>query len=212
MFEELSLHLLDVAMNALAAGARTIEIAVCESRRHDWLVLRVRDDGRGMDPAQLRAALDQGRSTKDHRRKPIGLGLALLRQTSEMCGGHCRVRSAPGRGTTVTASMRWSHVDRPPLGDLPATVLALCAADPAVDVRLRYRSDETRFHFSSRQARQELSPDNKAALSPTEPPASHRHGLEAPRTASPSPTGPLSESRGHCLTAASGWLSITTLL
>jgi hypothetical protein len=68
-----------------------------------------------------------------------------------MCGGHFRVRSVPGKGTTVTASMQWSHIDRPPVGDLNATILALCAANPDVDVQLSYTSDEQAFQFSSRE-------------------------------------------------------------
>ena len=154
MFEELSLHILDIAMNSLAAGASTIQIAVIESAKHDWLILRVRDNGRGIDKATLQKVLSASVSTKQHRKKPIGLGLALLRQTSEMCGGTFHVRSAPGQGTTVTASMRYSHVDRPPLGDLSSTILALCAANPNVDVQLSYHSDETRFQFSSQELKQ----------------------------------------------------------
>ena len=61
------------------------------------------------------------------------------------------MRSAPGRGTTVTASMRESHIDRPPLGDLNATILTLCAANPDVEVQLNYRSDEQALRFSSRE-------------------------------------------------------------
>lgn len=151
MMEELSLHLLDIAMNSLAAGATRVEIAVLESARRDWLILRVRDNGRGMDADTLRRVLEEQTTTKNSRRKKIGLGLALLRQTAEMCGGHFRVRSAPGRGTTVTASMRLSHIDRPPLGDLPGTVLALCAANPQADIRLHYKTDKETFTFSSQE-------------------------------------------------------------
>ena len=157
MFEELSLHILDIAMNSLAANAQEIEIRVLESQQRDWLIVRVRDNGRGMDAATLRHVL-RGGTTKQSRKKNLGLGLALLRQTAEMCGGHFHVRSAPGKGTSVTASMRVGHVDRPPLGDLNATILTLCAANPAVDVRLHYRTDKEAFQFSS----QELTAKGKA--------------------------------------------------
>lgn len=151
MFEELSLHLLDIAMNAVAAGARTISISVLESPRHNWLILRVRDDGRGMDAATLARVLQRQATSKTSRKKAIGLGLALLRQTSETCGGHFHVRSAPGRGTAVTASMRYGHIDRPPLGDLTDTILTLCAARPEIDVRLYYHNDEYEHRFSSQE-------------------------------------------------------------
>jgi signal transduction histidine kinase len=151
MFEELSLHLLDIGMNSLAAGAKRLEIVVIENKKRDWLILRLRDDGKGMDEKTLAAALSH-RSTKTSRKKKIGLGLAFLKQVSEACGGTFHIRSRPGKGTTVTASMRYSHVDRPPLGDLNATILALCA-NPNVDVQLHYRRDDQTFHFSSQEGR-----------------------------------------------------------
>jgi signal transduction histidine kinase len=151
MFEELSQHILDLAMNSLSAKAKKVQISILESRKRDRLVLRVRDDGRGMDAATLRRVLTHRWSSKQQRRKPVGLGLALLQQTAEMCGGRFHVQSAPGRGTSVTASMRLSHIDRPPLGDLTTTILALCAADNKWDVQLNYRSDDEKFFFDSRE-------------------------------------------------------------
>ena len=152
------MHILDIAMNSLAGGASRVEVAVVESQRHDFLILRVRDNGCGMDAGTLARVLDRGITTKQSRKKNIGLGLALLRQSAEMCDGHFHLKSAPGQGTSVTASLRLSHVDRPPLGDLPTTLLTLCAANPNVDVRLNYRTDTDKFQFSS----QELTPNGKA--------------------------------------------------
>lgn len=153
MFDQLSLNILDIGMNSLAAGARQIQIAVIESVKHDWLILRIRDDGRGIDSQTLKRVLARNFTTKSSRKKPIGLGLALLRQSSEMCGGTFDIRSAPGQGTSITASMRLSHVDRPPVGDLNGTILALCAGNKTVDVQLHYRSDEGTFHFNSQEGR-----------------------------------------------------------
>ena len=151
MFEELSLHILDIAMNSLTAGARTVQITVAEHARRDLLTIDIQDDGSGMDAETLQRVLVAPVSTKRSRKKNIGLGLALLRQTAEMCNGEFEVRSAPGAGTIVTASMKMSHVDRPPVGDLNATILALCSANPAVDVQLYYLSDTDNFHFSSKE-------------------------------------------------------------
>lgn len=146
------MHILDIAMNSLSANAKTVQISVLESQKHDWLILRVRDNGHGMDTATMDRVLHRRITTKASRKKNIGLGIALLRQTSEMCGGHFYMRSVPGRGTSVTASMRLSHIDRPPLGDLSATMLALSAANPSVEVRLNYRTDQEQFNFSSQES------------------------------------------------------------
>ena len=91
-------------------------------------------------------------SNRAARRNRSASGLALLRQTSEMCDGHFHVRSAPGQGTSVTASMRLSHVDRPPLGDLQRTILALVRGQQTVDVQLHYRSDEQKFSIQLARA------------------------------------------------------------
>ncbi len=153
MFDQLSLNILDIGMNSLAAGATVVRVTVIEDAIHDQLLIRIRDNGRGMDEKTLRDVLAKNVSTKAGRTKPIGLGLALLRQTSEMCDGVFHVQSAPGQGTGVTASMRLSHVDRPPLGDLNATIFALCAVNPDADVQLDYRSDDGRFYFSSQEGK-----------------------------------------------------------
>ena len=79
MFDQLSLNILDIGMNSLAAAARVIQIAVIESVKHDWLIIRIRDDGRGMDSQTLKRVLARNFTTKSGRKKPIGLGLALLR-------------------------------------------------------------------------------------------------------------------------------------
>jgi len=157
------LHILDIAMNSLAAGARTVRITVIEDPPRDVLLIRIRDDGHGMDASTLRRVLAKPTTTKTTRRKPIGLGLALLRQVAEMCDGKFQIRSAPGAGTTVTARMKYSHVDRPPLGDLRATLFALCHAAPDVDIRLRYRRGRERFDFSSKESKETST---SAAIAP----------------------------------------------
>jgi signal transduction histidine kinase len=58
MMEDLSLHILDLAENAMAAGARRIVIAVNENERRDLVTVRVTDDGRGMTEEELERALD----------------------------------------------------------------------------------------------------------------------------------------------------------
>jgi signal transduction histidine kinase len=151
MFEELSQHILDIAMNSLSANANKVQISILESQRRDRLVLRIQDDGCGMDRDTLKRVLASRITTKRSRKKPIGLGLAFLRQTSEMCDGRFLVRSVAGRGTSVTASMRLSHIDRPPLGDLSATILALCATDRKMNVRLNYRTDDKNLYFDTQE-------------------------------------------------------------
>jgi signal transduction histidine kinase len=72
------------------ADASRVDVTL--RREGDWLVLEVRDVGRGL-PAGA-AALD-GR----------GLGLSSLRDRARLLGGICTVRSQPGEGTLVQARL-----------------------------------------------------------------------------------------------------------
>ena len=146
MMEDLSLHVLDLAENALCAGAGRIEIAINENEARDLLTIRVADDGRGMTAAELERALDPFFTTK---RKRTGLGLALLAQTAGLCGGGVAVTSAPGRGTRVLARFRFGHIDRPPLTKMAETVMMLVFGHPEVDLRYRHRRNGKVFSFRS---------------------------------------------------------------
>ncbi len=146
MMEDLSLHVLDLAENAISAGASRIMIAINENRARDLLTIRVADDGRGMTAAELERALDPFFTTKGKR---TGLGLALLAQTAGLCGGDVAVSSAPGRGTRVLARFRYGHIDRPPLTRMAETMMMLVFGHPEIDFRYRHRRNGRDFGFRS---------------------------------------------------------------
>ncbi|GAA3659838.1 hypothetical protein GCM10022237_19810 [Nocardioides ginsengisoli] len=93
-----------VPAEVAAALVRTARGALANVREHagagrvvltltyllDEVVLDVRDDGRGFDPAQVRAIGTRGR------------GLAGIRDRAEGLGGTADIESAPGEGTTVS--------------------------------------------------------------------------------------------------------------
>ena len=47
--EDVSLHILDIAENALRAGAKNVIIRLAQRKREDRLILEVTDDGEGMN-------------------------------------------------------------------------------------------------------------------------------------------------------------------
>ncbi|MBM3321467.1 MAG: hypothetical protein FJY73_12400 [Candidatus Eisenbacteria bacterium] len=67
------------------------------------IVLRVRDEGRGIAPQDLPRLFEPGFTTKGAGRE--GLGLTTCRRIVEEAGGTIALASEPGRGTTVTITL-----------------------------------------------------------------------------------------------------------
>jgi hypothetical protein len=97
-------NLLKNALDATDKPDGLIEVSLDWRREERMVELRVKDDGRGMAPADRRRAFDPGFSTK---RRGWGLGLALAaRVVREYHRGRISiVESAPGRGTTVAVAL-----------------------------------------------------------------------------------------------------------
>ena len=152
--QDLSLHILDIAENSVAAGAHLVEIVIEEDTATDRLALDIRDDGAGMDEDLMKKVADPFFTTKTVRR--IGLGIPLLKQAAEECEGDFAIISGKGKGTTIKASFRRSHIDRKPLGDVAATLMVLIAGNPDVDFVLEYRADGSLYRFDTKQIREEL--------------------------------------------------------
>ncbi len=152
--EDLSLHILDIAENSLAAGARHLSIVVCEDTEADLLSLEVSDDGKGMSEEAAVQAADPFYTSRTTRR--VGMGLALLREAATAANGRLEIRSIPAAGTTVTATFQRSHIDRKPLGNMGDTVAALLAADGTIDVVYRHTRDGKEILFDSRAIRSQL--------------------------------------------------------
>lgn len=152
--EDLSLHILDIAENSVAAGARTITISVVEDVKGDIIVMRVGDDGKGLNEETMKMVIDPFFTTKTVRK--VGLGLPFLKQAAEECEGHFDIASEKGKGTTIAASFRRSHIDRKPLGDVGATVMVLIAGNPGIDFEFEYRKDECRYLLKTREIKDQL--------------------------------------------------------
>lgn len=151
--EDISLHILDIAENAVRAEAKTISISISKDAERDLLRVAVIDDGRGMDAGTLAKVRDPFFSTKH---KKTGLGIPLLAQAAEQAGGGITVESAPDQGTTVAVTFRWSNVDRPAIGSMADTVLTLIAGHPDVDVVYEAREGDRAFRLDTREIKNDL--------------------------------------------------------
>ena len=134
--KELSLSILDVAKNSVKAEASLIKIELEETE--STLLIRIRDDGYGMEKDLLERVLDPFSTTRTTRK--VGMGLPLLKLAAEQTGGNLSIESVPrssGKvsGTTVEAFFYKDHMDFTPLGDIVSTVKMLIQGNPDIDFR-----------------------------------------------------------------------------
>ncbi len=151
---ELSLHILDVAENGVAAGANLIQIVVEEDLKNDRLSIVIEDNGRGMDPDFLSRVLDPFVTTRTTRK--VGMGLSLFLQSAQAADGDLRIYSAPGCGTKVEAVMSHNHIDRKPIGNMVDTIVTLICGNPEIDFVYTHRKNGREYVLDTREIRQEL--------------------------------------------------------
>ncbi|MHB1355152.1 MAG: ATP-binding protein [Anaerolineae bacterium] len=151
---ELSLHILDILQNSIEAGARHLELEISESTSANRLVIRITDDGRGMDRQTVERVLDPFFTTRTTRQ--VGLGIPLFRAATLLCHGDLTITSAPGIGTRVNAEFQLDHLDRAPLGDMASTLLCVILTNQTCELRYSHRVDERCFEFDTTEMRQIL--------------------------------------------------------
>ncbi|MBD5560817.1 MAG: ATP-binding protein [Clostridia bacterium] len=148
---EISLHLLDLVENALLADAQSISLRLTVDPPADRVVLSIADNGCGMTRDLLRKAADPFVSGRPGRR--ISLGLALTQAGAERAGGRLRICSREGAGTQVAALYRFSHPDRPPIGDFAGTVRLVMFCNPVRSFRVEGRMPGRRSVLDTRDLR-----------------------------------------------------------
>ncbi len=145
--EDLSLHILDIAENAISAKAKKIEILIIEEPREDRLTIEIRDDGMGMDEEICQKAVDPFFTTRSSRK--VGLGLSLMAQAAQEAGGSLRIESKSGKGTNVIATFQYHHIDRKPLGNMTETVVALLLGNPDLEITYTHKKEDKSYVLSS---------------------------------------------------------------
>lgn len=136
---DLSLHILDLVENSIRAGADSVEVTLQAEHENDTLRVCIEDNGPGF-PAAAELAWDPFFTTKG---KKTGLGLSLFRAAAEQAGGRLQLGASRLGGAMVSASMGLSHVDRPPIGDLAASIAMLAVAESDLKLRLTLIGRET---------------------------------------------------------------------
>ena len=151
---DLSLHILDLMQNSIRAGAKLVSLSVLLAE-NGILSIIIQDDGCGMSEELLSRVQSPFSTTRTTRK--VGLGIPMMAENCRLAGGGLSIESAPGEGTTLTATMDTGSIDCLPLGDLPGTVAALVSMNPETpDFYLRCASPKGETRFDTREVREAL--------------------------------------------------------
>ena len=129
-------------------------ITVSADTKKDRLTVVIADDGCGMTADELARVTDPFFTTRTTRK--VGLGVPFFKEAAELTGGSFDIRSAPGKGTEVTAVFVLSSIDRMPLGDISSTIRSLVIGHPDTDFCYTYDYDGASFSLDTRQFREIL--------------------------------------------------------
>jgi hypothetical protein len=153
----------DITQNSAESGADLVELAIWEqqvpaagggpvlmggsSPVEGEFRFTVRDNGRGMDDAELKRAMDPFVTDGiKHPGRKVGLGIPFLIQTATQSGGGWKISSvkrgmetAAGKpcGTEVEAWFDLANVDTPPVGDIPGLFRTVLLFEGPKEIILR---------------------------------------------------------------------------
>lgn len=145
--KDISLHILDIMQNSVAAEASLIKVSISVDFEAGVLVIIIEDNGFGMDSERLANVTDPFSTSRTTRK--VGLGIPLYKESAERCGGSFLITSQKGVGTEVTARYLIEHIDRPPLGDVAGVITDMAAASKAVGIQLLLKCGSRQFVFDS---------------------------------------------------------------
>ncbi|NVO11531.1 MAG: ATP-binding protein [Bacteroidales bacterium] len=152
--KDLSLHILDIIQNSLAANAKLIEISIDENERKDLIEITIKDDGKGMSKEFAESVTDPFTTTRTTRK--VGLGIPLLKQNAERTGGCLTIDSQLGQGTIITAAFKPSNIDCPVLGDIAGVISLTVSGNPSIDFVYNHKINDNLFTFNTKEIKEVL--------------------------------------------------------
>ena len=152
--QEISLHILDIVQNSIEAEATFTKLEIIEDTAKDTLIIRIIDNGKGMDKKKSQLVLSPFVTTRTTRR--VGLGLPLLNMNAQNCDGYLKIDSKPNEGTVVEAMFKHSHIDRPPMGNLVETIQTILIGSPNLDFEYEHTVNDKCLSLSSKDIHETL--------------------------------------------------------
>ncbi|MBP5528172.1 MAG: ATP-binding protein [Bacteroidales bacterium] len=152
--KELAMHVYDLMENSTAANAKDVKLTIVDSLANNDFHFTIEDNGKGMSPEFLARVTDPYTTSRTTRK--VGLGLPLIKMNTEKCGGGMKLTSEVGVGTRLEFWFEHNHWDRPPMGDLPGTLVMLLSAHEDIHFVITYRTDVDEFVLDTDELKEAL--------------------------------------------------------
>lgn len=150
--KELSLNILDIAMNSVKAKAENIGIFIEET--DETLCVTISDDGCGMSEEMVKSVTDPFCTTRTTRK--VGMGIPLLKLAAEQTGGEFSIKSSDrpdDHGTVTKAVFYKNHIDFTPLGDVISSITTLIQGAPDIDWKFVHSKGNASVELDTKELR-----------------------------------------------------------
>lgn len=151
---DIAMHLLDIVFNSIRAKASLIKIFIKESQKDNEIIVRIEDNGCGMDNTTQEAVQDPFYTTRTTR--DVGLGIPLFKQGALQTGGSFYISSKVNEGTVIEARYMQSNIDCPAMGDLAETLVTLIQSDATINYEVTYQWDDGCFELNTESIKEIL--------------------------------------------------------
>jgi len=152
--KELSLHILDILQNSIAAQANLIEIEVFENKMENVYSISIKDNGKGMSAEMLSHVTDPYCTSRTTRK--VGLGIPLLKQNSERAGGSFSIFSELNKGCFLKAIFQHNNYDRPMMGDIAGVIVLTAAANENIRFIYTHTTETDTYVFDTKEVKEAL--------------------------------------------------------
>ncbi len=97
---------INLIQNAMKFSPDGSTITAAATLEDGMAVVRIADQGCGMDEETVKRIFDRFfQADRSRKQEGVGLGLCLVKRILDMLGGHIRVDSIPGEGSTFTVTL-----------------------------------------------------------------------------------------------------------
>lgn len=155
--QELSLNVLDIAQNSIAANASEIKVLIHFETDKKTLTITIKDNGKGMSEEQVENVTNPFFTTRTTRK--VGMGIPLFKMAAEMCGGSFCIKSVLGEGTVISGLFKTDNIDFVPLGDISSTMTTLICLNEDRNFIYTYSVDNREFTAQTVEFKEALGED-----------------------------------------------------